>query len=217
MKDLGKLNYFLGFEITSNSDGYYLSQAKYAFDLLTRAGLTDNKTSTTPLKPNCRLTPMDGKPLNGPILYRQLVGSRVYLTVTRLDIFYAVHIVSQFLSTPRSSYYVAVVRILMYIKGTLFHGIHFSAYSSLELRAYSNTDWAGDPTDRHCTIGYYFFLGNSLIFWCSKKQTVVARSSTEAKYRALAYATQELLWLRWLLEDMGVTHSTATTTSCESL
>ena len=216
MKDLGKLNYFLGLEITSSSDGYYVSQAKYASDLLTRAGLTDSKTSTTPLEPNCRFTPMDGTLLDDPTLYRQLVGSLVYLTVTRPDISYAVHIVSQFLSAPRSHHYAAVLRILRYIKGTLFHGLHFSAHSSLELRAYSDADWAGDPTDRRSTTGYCFFLGDSLISWRSKKQTVVARSSTEAEYRALADVTQELLWLRWLLEDMGVNHSTATTIHCDN-
>ena len=216
MKDLGKLNYFLGLEITSSSEGYYLSQAKYASDLLTKAGITDSKTSATPLETNSRLTSMDGTPLDDPTIYRQLVGSLVYLTVTRPDISYAVHIVSQFLSAPRSPHYAAVLRILRYIKGTLYHGLHFSAHSSLELRAYSDADWAGDPTDRRSTTGYCFFLGDSLISWRSKKQTVVARSSTEAEYRALADATQELLWLRWLLEDMGVFHSTATTINCDN-
>lgn len=79
MKDLGKLSYFLGLEITSNSEGYYLSQAKYASDLLTRAGLTDSKTCTTPLELNSKLTPMDGTPLDDPTLFRQLVGSLVFL------------------------------------------------------------------------------------------------------------------------------------------
>jgi len=165
---------------------------------------------------NSKLTPLDGTPLDDPTLYRQLVGSLVYLAVTRPDIAYAVHIVSQFLAAPRSPHYAAVLRILRYVKGTLFYGLHYSAQSSLELRAYSDADWAGDPTDRRSTTGYCFFLGDSLISWRSKKQTVVARSSTEAEYRALADATQELLWLRWLLEDMGVTHSAATNISCDN-
>uniref|UniRef100_A0A2N9I2A6 Reverse transcriptase Ty1/copia-type domain-containing protein n=1 Tax=Fagus sylvatica TaxID=28930 RepID=A0A2N9I2A6_FAGSY len=216
MKDLGTLSYFLGLEVTSSSDGYYLSQAKYAFDLLSKAGLTDSKTVSTPLELNVKLNTTDGEPLSDATLYRQLVGSLIYLTVTRPDLAYAVHLVSQFMSAPRSTHYAAVLRILRYIKGTLFHGLHFSAQSSLELRAYADADWAGDPTDRRSTTGYCFLLGSSLISWRSKKQSVVARSSTEAEYRALADATSELLWLRWLLADMGAPQTTSTPIHCDN-
>ncbi|GFZ02718.1 hypothetical protein Acr_15g0013260 [Actinidia rufa] len=178
MKDLGNLSYFLGIEVSSTSDGYSLSQTKYASELLSRAGLTDNKTVDTPLENNVRLNTSDGEPLSDPTLYRQLVGSLIYLTVTRPDISHAVHIVSQFMSTPRSTHYAAALRILRYVKGA--------------------------PTDRRSTTGYCFFLGDSLISWRSKKQSVVARSSTEAEYRALADATSELLWLRWLIHDLGI-------------
>jgi len=163
MKDLGLLSYFLGLEVSHNSEGYYLSQAKYASDLLSRAGITDSKTESTPLEVNCKLTPLDGTPIDDPTLYRQLVGSLVYLTVTRPDIAYVVHVVSQFMSAPRSSHFSAVLRILRYIKGTMFHGLHFAANSSLVLSGYSDADWAGDPTNRRSTTGYCFFLGTSLI------------------------------------------------------
>jgi len=91
MKDLGTLSYFLGLEIYSSSDGYYLTQAKYISDLLSRANLTDCKTVDTPTELNARLNLDDGKPLRASTLYRHLVGSLVYLTVTRSDISYAVH------------------------------------------------------------------------------------------------------------------------------
>ncbi|GFS43657.1 hypothetical protein Acr_00g0086240 [Actinidia rufa] len=142
MKDLGSLSYFLGIEVSSTSDGYSLSQTTYASDLLSRAGLTDNKTVDTPLENNVRLNTSDGEPLSDPTLYRQLVGSLIYLTVTRPDISHAVHIVSQFMSAPRSTHYAAALRILRYVKGTIFHGLHFSSHSSLILRAYSDADWA---------------------------------------------------------------------------
>jgi hypothetical protein len=121
------------------------------------------------------------------------VGSLIYLTVTCPDLAYVVHLVSQFISAPRSTHYATVLHILRYIKGMLFHGLHFSAQSSLELRAYADADWAGDPTDRCSTTSYCFLLGSFLISWCSKKQSVVARSNIEAEYHALADATSELL------------------------
>lgn len=75
----------------------------------------------------------------------------------------------------------------------LFYRLHFSNISSLELSTYSDVDWDNDSSDRCSTTGFCFFLGDSLISWESKKQTVTARSSTESKYRALADTTQELL------------------------
>ena len=140
MKDLGYLSYFLGFEITHSTDDLYTTQAKYASDLLSRVGLTDSKTIDTPVELNAHLTLSGGKPLSNPSLYRQLVGSLVYLTVTRPDISYAVHQVSEYLSAPRSTHYAAVLRILRYLKGTLFHGLFYSAQSPLVLRAFSDAD-----------------------------------------------------------------------------
>ena len=94
MKDLGSLNYFLGLEVSHRLDGFLLSQTKYASDLIARSGMTDSTTSSTPLDPHVHLTLFDGVPLDDASLYRQLVGSLIYLTVTRPDITYVVHIVS---------------------------------------------------------------------------------------------------------------------------
>ena len=199
MKDLGPLNYFLSLEVSSFADGYYLNQAKYTSDLISRASITDSKIVDTPIEYNRCLNSHDGKSLSDATLYRQLVESLIYLTATRLDISYAVYVVSQFMAAPRSPHYAAVLKILRYLKGTIFDGLHFSSHSSLTLQAYSDADWAGDPTDRQSTTGYYFLLGDSLISWRSKKQTIIACSSTEAEYRALATTTAKLIWLRWLL------------------
>ncbi|GKV22590.1 hypothetical protein SLEP1_g32448 [Rubroshorea leprosula] len=193
-----------------------LVHSDYASDLVSKAELNDGKSVSTPLEPNVKLTPMDGSPLSDPTRYWQLVGSLVYLTTTRPDIAYAVHIVSQFMATPRSTHYAAILRIIRYVKGTLFHGLHFFANSSPVLRAYSNADWAGDPSDRRSTTGYCLFLGNSLISWRSKKQAIPSRSSTEAKYRALEDTTSELLSLRWLLEDMGIPQPSSTDLYCDN-
>ncbi|XP_028119735.1 uncharacterized protein LOC114317224 [Camellia sinensis] len=158
MKDHGTLNYFLGLEISHDSDDHYLSQAKYASDLLARVGFTDYKTTSTPVDPQTRLTSLDEDLLSDATLYHQLVGSLVYLTVTHPDIAYVVHLVSQYMSAPCTPHYTAPLRILRYLKGTMFHGLHYSAYSSLELRAFSDANWAGNPTDRCFTTGFCFFL-----------------------------------------------------------
>ncbi|XP_028052258.1 uncharacterized protein LOC114256776 [Camellia sinensis] len=163
MKDLGFLSYFLDLEISHDFSGYFLIQAKYTSDLLTRASLTDYKTAPTPIDPQTCLTPLDGHLLSDAILYRQLVGSLVYLTVTRPDIAYDVYIVSQFMDAPRSPHYDAVVHILRYLKGTMFHGLHYSAHSCLQLHVFSDADWVGDPIDRRSTTGFCFFLGDSFI------------------------------------------------------
>ena len=165
MKDLGHLSYFLGLEITHSTDGLYITQAKYASELLSRAGHTDSKTVDTLVELNAHLTSTGGKPLSNPSLYRRLVGSLVYLIVTRPDISYVVHQVSQYLSAPRSTHYAVVLRILRYLKDTLFHGFFYSAQSPLVLCAFSDADWEGDPTDRRSTTGYCFLLGSSLISW----------------------------------------------------
>ena len=112
MKDLEYLNYFLGLEITHSTDGLYITQAKYASELLSQTGLTDNKTVDTPVEVNAHLTLSGGKPLSNPSLYRRLVCSLVYLTVTHPNISYVVHQVSQYLSAPRSTHYVVVLHIL---------------------------------------------------------------------------------------------------------
>ena len=107
------------------------------------------------------------------------------------------------MAARRTIHFTVVLRILHYVKETLGHGLQCFSESSLVLSGYSDVDWAGDPIDRRSTTGYCFYLGYSLISWRSKKQSIVSRSSTESEYRALVDATAELLWLCWLLADMG--------------
>ena len=97
----------------------------------------------------------------------------------------------------------AVLRIIRYLKSSLSRGLFLSASSSLDLIAYTDADWGGDPNDRHSTTGFCVFLGESLISWRCKKQQKVSLSSTEAEYRAMATTVMEVVWLRRLLADMG--------------
>jgi hypothetical protein len=97
MKDLGFLNYFLRLEVSTDLDGYYLSSTKYAYNLLSQAGLTDCKIVDSPLETNIKLRATDGELLSNATLYRQLVGSHIYPTMTRLGLAYIVHLVNQFM------------------------------------------------------------------------------------------------------------------------
>jgi len=195
MKDLDSLWYFLGIKVAYSLRGYLLSQSKYVANIIERARLTDNKTVDTPIEVNASYSSSDGLPLTDPTLYRIIVGSLIYLTITHPDIAYVVHIVSQFVASPTTVHWVVILRILWYLQGTIFQSLLLSSTSFLELRAYSDADHGSDPTDRKSVTGFCIFLGDSLISWKSKKQSIVSQSSIEAEYRDMASTTKEIIWL----------------------
>jgi hypothetical protein len=133
MSNLGPLRYFLGIEISSTPEGLFLSQEKYIQDLLYRASLSDHWTTESPIELNVHLTPTDGEPLENPTHYRHIVGSLVYLGVTRPDILYSAHILSQFISAPTQIHYIHLLCVLRYLRGTSTHRLFFPCSSSLQL------------------------------------------------------------------------------------
>jgi hypothetical protein len=133
MSDLGPLRYFLGIEISSTPEGFFLSQEKYIQDILDRASLTNHWTAETPMELNVHLVATDGEPLEDPTHYHHIVGSLVYLGVTRPDISYSVHILSQFVSTPTQIHYSHLLRVLCYLRGTISRRLFFPRSSSLQL------------------------------------------------------------------------------------
>lgn len=130
--------------------------------------LLDNRAVDTPLESNNKYSPTDGVPLSDLSLYRTIVGSLVYLIVTRKNIVHIVHVVSKFITTPSTIHW-GVVCILRYLCGTQFRNLVFPSISSLEPRSYSDVDWDNDVYDRNSTTGYCIFLGGLLILWKSKK------------------------------------------------
>jgi hypothetical protein len=109
------------------------------------------------------------------------------------------------MSKPSKEHWQGVKRILRYIKGTINYGLIFKAEDNKGILAgYSDADWAGDIDTRRSTSWYVFQICGSTVSWCSKRQSSVSRSSTEAEYIALSMASQEAVWLSRLLENVGV-------------
>lgn len=214
IKDLGRLGYFLGLEVSYPSSGLFLSQSKYARDILARADLLDSKPVSTPLAPGVSFTSA-GTEFSDPTLYRSLVGALQYLTITRPDISYSVNTVSQFQQRPTTDHFQAVKRILRYVKGTLDYGLTFSA-GLPSILGYSDADWARCLDTRRSTYGYAIFLGPNLISWSAKKQPTVSRSSCESEYRALANTSAELLGICNVLRDLHALPATPPVLLCDN-
>ncbi|GJZ03329.1 ribonuclease H-like domain-containing protein [Tanacetum coccineum] len=208
MTDLGPLNYFLGISATRTGSGMFLTQSKYANEILERAHMLHCNPCRTPADTESKLGP-DGDLVSDPTLYRSLAGALQYLTFTHPDITYAVQRVCLFMHDPREPHFAALKRILRYVRGTVDYGLQLYASLTTQLTAYSDADWAGCPATRTSTSGYCVFLGDNLLSWSSKRQHTISRSSAEAEYRGVANVVAETAWLRNLLLELhSPLHST---------
>lgn len=150
-------------------------------------------------------------------MYRTIVGGLQYLSLTRPDACFAIHRVSQFLHQPTEDDWNSVKRILRYLKATAHHGLLLTKSKTLNLNVYSDADWASNSADRKSITGFAIFLGTNLISWNSKKQQTVARSSTEAEYRAIGVAVMELTWIQSLLRDIGYCSTATPNLWCDNI
>lgn len=118
---------------------------------------------------------------------------------------------------PNIKHLQGVEMILRFIKGALHFGLKIISQSPCRLYGYSDADWGGCATTRRSTTGYSIYLGSNCISWTSKKQTTVARSSAEAKYRTLASTAAVMTWIIYLLHDLGVYLKSVPMLYCDDL
>ncbi|XP_022883821.1 uncharacterized protein LOC111400656 [Olea europaea var. sylvestris] len=216
IKDLGFLHYFL---VTCTTNGLLLSQSTYALDIIKRAQMEGRKPMNTQISPKYKHLD-DVTPFHDPTHYHSLVGALQYLTFTRPDLSFSVNFVLQFMHSPMQGHYQLVNRIIRYVHGTITFGLHMCKQSTLNLYGFSDFDWADIVVrnlmghtqkridrfkdTRRSTSGFCKFLGSNIISWSAKKQASISRSSSEAEYKSMANATVELLWLSYLLHDLGI-------------
>lgn len=170
VKDLGELNFFLGTQCTRNSSGLFLSQAKYIFDILQSTYMHNTKAIFTPIYVLDTLIALDGCAFDDLHWYHNVVGSFQYLAFTRLDIFFVVNRVCQFMDHPHFSHWQAVKRILCYFNHTCHLGLFLSSkFSNLTTSTFIDADWAESPDNWNSTGSFCVYLDQHLISWNSKK------------------------------------------------
>ncbi|XP_021766281.1 uncharacterized protein LOC110730767 [Chenopodium quinoa] len=216
MKDLGVLKYFLGLEVARSKQGIYICQRKYALDIISETGLLGAKPADFPMEQNHKLALAEGRVLEDVEKYRRLVGRLIYLCVTRPDLAYPVHILSQFMQNPKEVHWEAALRVVRYLKKHPGQGILLRSDSGLQLEGWCDSDWASCPLSRRSLTGWFVLLGFSPISWRTKKQPTVATSSADAEYRSMTATTCELKWLKQLLRTLGVQHPQGMKLFCDS-
>ncbi|KAK9879752.1 hypothetical protein WA026_006815 [Henosepilachna vigintioctopunctata] len=202
IKKFEEVDMFLGIKLTRGDNWIKLDQEKYTENVLEKFRMENAKSAATPITDyydNCKIEP---KPEKFP--YREAVGSLLYLSnKTRPDIAYAVGFCSRKLENPTRVDINNVKRLLRYLAGTRSHGIIYKRDDDVEtLKAYSDSDFAGDKMTRKSTTGYVVYYSNGPVSWSSRKQPVVELSSTEAEFIAAAESVKEVLYLKALFECM---------------
>jgi hypothetical protein len=156
----------------------------------------------TPMEVKLKLLVDTSSELIDATLYRQIIGSLMYLTNTRLDYCFVVNTLSQFLVEPKHVHLVAAKHVMRHLKGTIDCGLSYDGDHDFTLSGYTDADWAGSVFDRKNTSGRCFSLRSTMISWQSRKQSSIALNTVEAEYIAACSASCEAIWLRKLLTDL---------------
>jgi hypothetical protein len=209
--DLGEPSKIVGIEITRRKDSISISQRGYIEKLLKEEGMERCNPVAMPLDPNVKIDPNpDGNQGDRSNSYARLLGELQFISnATRPDIAFAVNRLAAYTANPSLQHTGMLKRILHYLSGTKDYAITYLANPRVDhrLQGYADASYAGTE-DYKSISGYVFTLGSGAISWRSKKQTIIALSSTEAEYVALSEAAREAIWLKNLLNEMGLSQNT---------
>jgi hypothetical protein len=221
--DLGPIHWLLGIKVERNENNRTLSLSQGAFieKMVERFRLGNAHPISTPLDPGISLTDTQSPTHSSEIEemrnipYKQLIGSLLYIArMTRPDITFAVSLLSRFMANPGRIHWEAAKRVLKYLKGTKEMKLTFGTQTN-GLTGYTDADWASQD-HRHSTSGYIFLIDGGAISWSSKKQPVVALSSTEAEFIAATHAAKELMWIRFIVGEIARPLTSPTTLYCDN-
>ena len=169
-----------------------------------RFGLDSKKQESTPMSFSVKLSfDLVGVEVD-PTLYKSIIGSLLYLTTSGPGIAFSVGVCACFQVAPKESHMTVVKRIICYVNGTSDYGIWYLRDLNDCLAGYSDADWARCVDDRKNTSSGCFYLGNNLVSWMRKKQNSVFLSMAEAEYIVVGSCCAQLLWMKKLLHDYGI-------------
>jgi Reverse transcriptase (RNA-dependent DNA polymerase) len=214
MKDMNEMKHILGIDIYYNrQDGkMILSQKTFAEHILKRFGMNEAKSIPTPMDHRMILQKAENdKNVLRNIPYRSIIGNLMYLMIcTRPDLAFAVGILSQFSEHPSNEHWIAFKRVLRYLKGTQDFCLLYKKSANATLVGYSDASW-GNSQDRKSMSGFGMFYGDAIVSWSSRKQPIIALSTTEADTIAMSNAVREVIWLKKLFTEINDQKPSSTT------
>ena len=172
--------------------------------MLKKFGMVDCKPVSTPITTGCKLSMDDESKEVDQKPYRSMIGSLLYVTASRQDVMQAVKLVARFQANPMEKDVLAIKRIFRYLKGTIEFGVGYPKGHELSLVAYTDADWVGSIDDRRSTSETTLYLGDFLVSWSSKKQSLVSLSTAEVEYITAGTCCTQVIWMRQTLEDIQV-------------
>ena len=203
MKDMGEADVILGIKLINKFNYIMLSQEHYVEKILRKFSYLECKPVSTPFNANSQLKKNKDQSICQD-KYAQIIGSLIYLmNCTRPDIAYAVGRLSRYTQCPNKDHWIALQRVLRYLKGTINYGLVFCGTPTV-LEGYCDANWISDSDEMKSTSGYIFTLGGGAVSWKSSKQTCIARSTMESEFIALEKAGSEAEWLKNLLMDLPI-------------